>query len=67
MVVPLRWRSSCILPPSFLFLCPLLRRDAVLEKMSRSLDTLKTMGGAIKDETALQMVRYSTFLFACAR
>ena len=23
--------------------------------MSRSLDTLKTMGGAIKDETALQM------------
>ena len=25
--------------------------------MSRSLDTLKTMGGAIKDETALQMVR----------
>ena len=29
--------------------------------MSRSLDTLKTMGGAIKDETALQMVR------SCAR
>lgn len=32
-------------------------QDVVLEKMSRSLDTLKTMGGAIRDETALQMVR----------
>jgi len=32
-------------------------QDAVLDKMSKSLDTLKTMGGAIRDETALQMVR----------
>jgi len=42
-------------------------QDEVLEKMSRSLDNLKTMGNAVKDEANLHLVRARAVARPCVR